>query len=279
MKNIVVIGATGMLGSMICETLSSANNITPVVRNLDKLPENFRNDALVIDDLCLYSEVSKVLGGIEYDFIVNCAGWVKQVSGVDDYQAIILNGLLPHILSHECSQANARLIHFSTDCVFDGATGDYTTADIPNARDIYGRSKAMGEICDSDRVLTIRTSIIGPDHENGHGLMSWFLRQVTDVRGYTDAIFSGVTTKYLARLVEKIIACEVSISGLHQVAGPKISKYDLLVLLKKHFETQPHIHRDNSMKIDRALQRTELNKIVGMPIQSWDEMLMELKYD
>jgi dTDP-4-dehydrorhamnose reductase len=170
------------------------------------------------------------------------------------------------------------MIQISTDCVFSGRRGGYREDDEPDPIDLYGRTKLLGET-GYDHTLTIRTSIIGRELAGAHGLLEWFLAQTGEVRGYTRAIFSGVTTQTLAETLEQLIVDQPELAGTWHVAGEKISKYDLLRRLADVYERDVDIKPDDSVVIDRSLDDTRFRTATKLPRPHWVEMLEELRCD
>ena len=159
-------------------------------------------------------------------------------------------------LKKEADKIGAKLIHISTDCVFSGKKGRYTEDDFRDADDVYGRSKALGEI-NNERDLTIRTSIIGPElKENGEGLFHWFMMQKGSVYGFKTAIWGGVTTLELAKAID--VAIEEGKTGLIQLSnGVGISKYDLLCLFKEIWQKQDvEILPYDANGVDKSIARS-----------------------
>lgn len=187
-------------------------------------------DSIVVDVTSAF-EVEKVVEQVKPDIIVNCVGVLIKGSREHPDNAIMINAYFPHLLKKLADQVGAKLIHISTDCVFSGKRGNYTEEDFRDADDVYGRSKALGEVV-NDKDLTLRTSIIGPElKENGEGLFHWFMNQSGKINGYTNAIWGGVTTLELAKAIDKSI--DTKLVGLVQLSNGKgISKYDLLNIIK-----------------------------------------------
>lgn len=207
----------------------------------------------IICDVRDQDHLKSVLHELSPDVIVNCVGALIQESKTNPANAIYLNAMLPHILKELADKINAKLIHVSTDCVFSGKKGNYAEDDFRDADDVYGRSKALGEIFDAPH-CTLRTSIIGPElKKNGAGLFHWFMSQDNEVKGYTKALWSGVTTLELAKTMHKVI--ENNLKGLYHVTnGKSISKFELLKLLNELRETQIEIGRDDEHIVDKSLQ-------------------------
>jgi len=221
------------------------------------------------------------LTGVFADFrpeaVVNAVGIVKQrASAKEAIPSLEVNSLLPHRLALLCRAVGARLVHVSTDCVFSGRDGDYTEGSFPDAEDLYGRSKLLGEV-DEPGAITLRTSIIGLELSRKTGLIEWFLAQKGTIRGFTNAIYTGLTTAELSRVIEKVLVEHPDLHGVWQVSSEKINKHDLLVrfseiLGRKDVEIVP----DSSVRIDRSLLSDAFRGATGYSPPSWDEMLSEL---
>lgn len=222
----------------------------------------------------------KVVRELKPDVIVNCIGAIKQrASAEDPVVSITLNSLLPHRLAAEAENWGGRLIHFSTDCVFSGNRGDYTEADPSDAEDLYGKSKHLGELIRGN-ALVLRTSIIGRELEHHASLLDWFLLgRHQKVRGFTRAWWSGVTTNHLSTLVGEIIGQSGYLKGLYQVSSGKISKYDLLGLLKQAYGLSVEIEPDDSFFCDRSMKGDLLREAIGYQSAGWNVMLKELLDD
>jgi len=212
--------------------------------------------------------------------IVNCIGVIKQrPEAKNPVPSIEINALLPHKLASVCKSWGGRLIHFSTDCVFSGKRGNYIEADSSDAEDLYGRSKFLGEVL-ADGAITLRTSMIGRELNHRESLLEWFLKQNhRRVSGYTRAIYSGVTTNYLSRLVEKLIFDFPKLSGLFQVAGPAISKCDLLGLLRDAYRLDIEIIPDHEFFCDRSMKGEKFAQATGCVSPDWPALLAELASD
>ena len=205
--------------------------------------------------------------------VINCVGLVKQLADANDpLLAVPINTLLPHRLSALCKATGARLVHISTDCVFSGSRGNYVEADSPDADDLYGRSKLLGEVA-GPHAITLRTSMIG--HElNGHrSLLGWFLAQENVTRGFTKAIFSGLPTVELARVVRDIVLPQPNLSGLFHVASDPINKYDLLKLVANTYKKSIEIIPDDSLVIDRSLNAARFHQASGYAAPKWQQLI------
>ncbi len=281
---ILVLGVTGMLGHKVWQTLSADfADVHGTMRasKSDKRWDSFeflQSDKIVegVDALDIDS-VLRVVRELKPGVIVNCIGAIKQrPSAEDPVVSITLNSLLPHRLSAEADNWGGRLIHFSTDCVFSGNRGDYAESDNSDAEDLYGKSKHLGELIRGNAVV-LRTSIIGRELEHHASLLDWFLLGPhTTVRGFTRAWWSGVTTNHLAKFVGEIVGKFGYLKGLYQVSSGKISKYDLLVLLRDAYGLPVVIERDESFFCDRSMKGEKLHSAIGYRSPDWGSMLQEL---
>jgi dTDP-4-dehydrorhamnose reductase len=204
---------------------------------------------------------------------------VKQSHEAKDAElSIYVNSLFPHQLKQVCRWVGARMIHISTDCVFSGNKGNYVESDLADATDLYGKTKSLGEVTDYN-CITIRTSFIGSEIKKPKlGLFEWFMSQRGDIDGYTNAWFSGMTTDELSDVIDKYILPNPDMSGLWHVSGTKISKYDLLVMLKSMLGRNNVFIKPNELPVcDRSLNSTKFQKVTGYVPKSWDEMLSEMK--
>jgi dTDP-4-dehydrorhamnose reductase len=208
--------------------------------------------------------------------VVNCVGVVKQrPEAKDPIVTITVNALLPHRLAALCRTSGARLIHISTDCVFSGKTGRYTESDTPDADDLYGRSKLLGEPHLADATaLTLRTSIVGRELQTASGVTEWFLgNRGGRVPGFTSALFSGLTTLALSEVVASLIASGRTLSGLYHVSAAPISKYDLLQRLNATYGANVEIIPSEALTIDRSLESGRFWRDAGLAAPGWDEMM------
>jgi dTDP-4-dehydrorhamnose reductase len=214
------------------------------------------------------------------DVVVNCIGVIKQrVEAHAAIPSISLNALLPHRLAELVASCNARLIHISTDCVFTGTRGGYRESDVPDAVDLYGRTKQLGEVT-SGPALTLRTSMIGRELTGHRSLLDWFLQQEgRTIQGYTRAIYSGLTTPYLADLIATLITRHPRLGGLFHVASAPISKFDLLRLLAEAFGVDVRIDPYDGFHCDRSLDGSRFDDAVGFRTPPWPDLVRALRSD
>ena len=207
------------------------------------------------------------------DVVINCVGLVKQLSSANDpLVAIPINSILPHRLARLCALARARLVHVSTDCVFAGDRGGYVETDTSDAKDLYGRTKYLGEV-DAPNAVTLRTSIIGHELNGAHGLVEWFLAQSGEVRGFSKAFFSGVPTVELARVITEHVLPNPDLRGVYHVASERISKLDLLKLVAREYERSTTITPDDSLVLDRSLDGRRFRDLTGYVAPAWPDLV------
>lgn len=282
-KKILIVGATGMLGHTLLRTLFRRSDLAvhATARGYDGLGRWFapalleRINAPV--DVDNFDSVLRVLGEVRPDVVVNCVGVIKQLSASKDpLVAIPLNSLFPHRLALACRAAGARLIHISTDCVFSGRKGGYTESDIPDAEDLYGRSKLLGEV-DYPHAVTLRTSIIGHELKSGLSLVDWFLAQQGKVRGFVNAIYSGFPTVEMARIIADYVIPRPELSGLWHVSSEPISKFELLRLVAEHYGKQIEIEPYSEFHCERSLNSKRFREETGYVPPSWAELVASMR--
>ncbi len=225
-------------------------------------------------------EISKIVETLKPDYLINCIGIIKQLpSAKNSVKTIKINALLPHQLAEIADGSNSKLITISTDCVFSGEQGMYREEDLSDARDLYGKSKNLGEVT-AGRHLTLRTSIIGRELGTAHSLIEWFLtNRGKKIKGFGQAIYTGFPTIVFADIIADLILKHPDLNGLYHVSSEPISKYQLLVLAKKYFGIEVEIEKDVEFKIDRSLDSTKFRQQTGFQPASWDEMIEKMAQD
>jgi dTDP-4-dehydrorhamnose reductase len=275
---ILVLGASGMLGNAMMRVLGAAAHLEVLgtVRSAaaKRLFESNVAERLLTDcDVENHDSLVRVFARSKPDVVINCVGLIKQLEqAADPLSAISINALLPHRLHQLCAMSDARLIHFSTDCVFDGVEGRYREDSPSNAEDLYGKSKYLGEVS-GPNAITLRTSIIGHELQSSHSLLEWFLSQEGQCKGYTRAIFSGLPTTVLAEIVRDTIIPNRALSGLYHVASQPISKYDLLKTIADVYGKSINIVADDSLVIDRSLNAERFAEATGYQVPLWQQLI------
>lgn len=283
---VAVLGGGGMLGHKLVQTLSRrfpetwcTLHGTRAEAGLDRIgvgPERVAEGMDAAD----WTALGGWLAELRPDVIVNCVGVIKQrATAQNAVAAIAINALLPHRLAQACAGWGGRLVHFSTDCVFTGRRGMYGEDDPTDAADLYGRSKAMGEV-DAPHALTLRTSMIGRELRHHASLLDWFLAHPgPDVPGFTRAWWSGVTTNHLADVVAGLIERETWLGGVYQLSSGRISKHELLTLLRDAYGRDVEIVPDDSVCIDRSLCGERFAAAAGYRFPGWKALLEQLLAD
>ena len=275
---VLVLGASGMLGS----TLFRAISRDPELQTFGSVREaNAKqyfapelHDALIPNvHLDGESGLLTAFALAKPDVVVNCIGIIKQLPNANDHlESLAINATLPHRLAKYCDATGARLVHFSTDCVFSGKQGNYREEDFPDAYDLYGRTKFLGEVAYENSV-TLRTSIIGHELDRSKSLVDWFLSQSGEVKGFAKAVFSGLPTIEVARVVREYVIPNPNLSGLFHLSVDPISKYDLLNLVASTYGKSTNIIPDDKLVIDRSLNSDRFRTVTGFKPKAWPELI------
>lgn len=281
MKRLLILGVTGMLGSCLYQYFKKHNyEVHGTVRKHNKYFKSagaLNGKFIHTLDVNNQNDIAKLVDEINPSHVINCVGLIKQLDlDADRSQTIYINALLPHILKRICLSRNAFLVHFSTDCVFSGIRGMYTELDDADSRDLYGLSKYLGEVLGPGSI-TLRTSIIGHEIASKLGLLEWFLSQSGSVVGYSKAIFSGLPTIEIARILAEFILPNDNIEGIYHLSGVPISKYELLKLVSDVYDKDIDIYRDENVIIDRSLDSTKFRLITGFMPKPWAEMIQLMR--
>ena len=267
---ILVMGASGMLGHLLYSELKKNHQTWGTVRDKKWHPDLFTGY-----DIHNLEKIENLISELKPDFVINCVGIIKQLKASEDkIISLEVNALWPHKLAAICERQNAKMIHFSTDCVFSGLKGNYLETDIADARDTYGLTKFMGEV-DYPHTLTLRTSIIGHELNSKLSLVDWFLSQNKECKGFTKAIFSGFPTIVMANFLENYILKNF-FSGIYNFSSEPINKFDLLKLVAAEYKKDIVINPSTDLIIDRSLNSEKLKKITGFTPSSWPTMIKKM---
>lgn len=278
MLNVMILGVTGMLGYSLFANLNDYKNLNIIgtARNLlgkEKYFNTLKENVILNVDATDIDSIDNVMNSVKPDVVINCIGLIKQHEiSKQHVDAIKINALLPHQLADLCNKYNSKLIQFSTDCVFDGKKGLYRESDIPNSTDLYGKSKCLGEV-NYGKHLTLRTSIIGHELNSSVSLVDWFLSQSTEVNGYSKAIFSGLPTCYIAKLLAEKIIGNDSLKGIYHLSAEPIDKYTLISLISEIYGKSIKINKSETLIIDRSLDSTRLREATGFIPPTWYELI------
>jgi dTDP-4-dehydrorhamnose reductase len=275
---ILVLGGTGMLGHEVVRTFADGFEVHTSVR--DPARARLADLAGVHHEFHAVDESAEdLISAVRPAVVINCIGLVKPLPEASrPVRAIRINSLFPHEVAETCARLGSRMIQVSTDCVFSGALPApraYAETDVPDARDVYGRTKLLGEVTAAP-AITLRTSIIGWELGRATGLLEWFAAQEGEtVSGFTNAIFSGLTTRALAQIMLELVKEHREITGLYHVSTEPIDKYSLLVKFKEALGRDCEIVPDPSVRVNRALDSELFRSGTGIEMPRWDEMLHE----
>jgi dTDP-4-dehydrorhamnose reductase len=283
---VLVLGASGMIGHRMWAEFGKSFETYGVVRRAELGPlkelEGISSDksftGVEVSDL---GRVESIIKEVHPEVVLNCVGIIKQIKeSKNPIVTIETNSLFPHHLAEICERDGARMIQFSTDCVFSGKRGFYSEQDTPDSTDLYGKTKSLGEVVDYQNVVTIRTSCVGRELFGVNGLLEWFVHQNgKKVNGFSKAIFSGFPSKKLAEiLIEKIVPNK-ELSGLYHLACEKINKYELLLLFKETLGLDIGVGINTEFEVDRSLNADFFNKKVGFDYIPWSELVKDIKVD
>lgn len=279
---ILIVGGDGMLGHQLLQTLQKQHEVKVTLRqNLSAYTHYgyyHADNTYTGVDIRRDEELLEALAHFQPQAVINAVGVVKQrKSAKDAIPSLEINALFPHRLALMCEAVKARMVHISTDCVFSGRKGKYTEQDLSDAEDLYGKSKYLGEVTDS-HCVTLRSSIIGLELSHKTGLIEWFLAQKGTIKGFRKAIYSGLTTQEMSRVIERILVQHPELSGVWQVSSDTaINKYELLtafteMLGRKDIQIEP----DDNFVCDRSLLSEPFKKATGYKPPTWQTMLGEL---
>ena len=281
---VLVLGAGGMLGHVVFRWFAQLPGLhtTGTLRS-SAAPQALQAaqsptaQLLTGIDALAPAHLEALLQATRPDVVLNCIGLVKQLQAANDpLQVIPVNALLPHQLARLCRRSGARLVHISTDCVFSGRRGPYSEDDSADATDLYGRSKLLGEVVD-DGALTLRTSMIGPQLQGRHGLLAWFLGEPGPVKGYARAVFSGLPTVEVARVLAEHVLPDRTLSGLYHLGSRAIDKHALLGLVAAEYGVHTPIAKDENVVIDRSLDTSRFQAATGYTAPGWPELVRRMR--
>ena len=279
---ILILGGDGMIGHKMAQVLSVHNQevIVSIRRKRSTTLKAFPEGINIIFNDFIKDNILDSLDKVNPDVIINAIG-ITIRRGVTEniFDTIYLNSSFPHQLSNWASASKKRLIHFSTDCIFSGSVGSYLEDATPNALDYYGKTKSLGEI-NSKNSLTIRSSMIGPELYNKTELFEWVINsEGKKINGFSKALYSGVTTIYMARQVAEIIRNHKNLNGIYNVASKPISKFELLHLINDNLNLGLIINEDKTVISNKTLNASKIEREIGIESPHWNDLIVELKKD
>lgn len=281
---ILVLGASGLLGNTVFRVLGSTPGWTVfgTTRNRQVgalFPRELAERLIVCGDLERHEELNETVAQVAPDVVVNCLSVAKGDLTEGNLRTVISRlSVLPQRISQVCARTGSRLIHFSSDGVFSGATGNYSEDDSPDCIDVYGIAKFLGEVRDP-HAISIRTSMIGHELQSANGLLEWFLLQEPECRCYTRAIFSGLPTVELARIIRDYVIPSPRLFGVYHVAARPISKFDLLRLIADVYGKPIELVADDRVVIDRSLNAQRFRAATGYVSPEWPELIRSMHAD
>lgn len=274
---IVILGASGLIGNGVVKALSNNHSLKILgtySKNLfykEKKIENFFEFDVLKDN-----KIFDFILNQNPNIVINCLGITKHYQDrFSEKEFMHVNYHFVEQLSKLSQTKNFKLIHISTDCVFNGLDGNYSELDVPNATDIYGKSKIYSEKIYNNN-LVLRTSTVGRELGTKNGLLEWFLSRNNYCDGYVNAFFSGITNVELGMIIQNHVFPNLQINGLFNISAEKINKYSLLKIFSDHFKKDIDIKVFKNFTVDRSLNSLKFQKKMGYKIKSWDLMLSEL---
>jgi len=274
---VLILGGTGMMGHKLVQQLGTYFDTFCTIRKdfsaVEPLGIFDREKVVENIDVENFGSVKNVIHELKPNVVINAVGIIKQIADSNNVvQTLKVNSIFPNLIADLARELDFRFITIGTDCVFLGNRGNYREADVPDALDLYGRSKQYGEVV-GPNCLTLRTSIVGRELGTSHSLVDWFLSQTGSVRGYSKAIFSGFPTVVFADIIANVILNHPTLSGLFHVSSEPIAKYDLLKLIKERSPFEIEIEEDREFSIDRSLDSTKFRDATGFAPLRWSEMV------
>jgi len=283
-ERVLILGVTGMLGHTLFKEMRKYDGfeVFGTTRDKSRLIGYFTEEELSKIrngvDADNFETVIRAIASVEPTIIINCIGIIKQLPiSRDPLTAITVNAQLPHRLSLVTKTAKARLIHISTDCVFDGKKGNYIESDLSSAEDLYGKTKFLGEV-HYPHCVTLRTSIIGHELRTKYSLIDWFMSQENEIKGFTKAIYSGFPTIEMVNIISNYVIPNKNLSGLYHVSSDPISKYDLLHIVKEVYKKDINIKAFDDFVLDRSMNSDRFKKATGYVSPSWKKLVEDMYY-
>jgi len=276
---VLILGVTGMAGSVVFKTLTADSRYDVRGTLRDEAGRRFfaepiRERLECNIDVLNRAALTALMNRVRPEVVINCIGVVKQLPSANDPLIVLpINAMLPHQLAGMCGASGARLIHFSTDCVYSGRRGDYKESDPTDAEDLYGKSKAIGEPLGYSHVLVLRTSLLGHELNSKIGLLEWFLAQQGRVQGFSRAIFSGLPAVEFARVVRDFVLPSTEMCGLYHVSAKPIAKLDVLKLIANVYGKNIVIAVDDTFAVDRSLNSQRFTEVTGYVAAEWPELI------
>jgi dTDP-4-dehydrorhamnose reductase len=276
---VLVVGAAGLLGHMVFRVLSERREwaVLGTCRTAEDrryFASDLARALVVTPDLESEGALGDLFRGAAPDVVINCLGG-RRSEPLDPAHSIRVYGLFPRLLAQHCRVHGARLIQVSSDGVFSGAKGNYSEDDIPDARDPYGIAKLLGEQTEM-HAISLRTSMIGPDPKGQSGLLEWFLRASGPRSGYSRAVFSGLPTPEIGRIIRDFVIPRPGLFGVYHVAANPISKFDLLRIVAEQYGVDAELVENRSVVMDRSLDARRFRDATGYVPDAWPDLIRRM---
>jgi dTDP-4-dehydrorhamnose reductase len=284
MLKVLILGGNGMLGHKLVQVFCDKFDVWTTLRedfsNYEKFGIFEPEKTICGVDAEKFETVKNAIEFIKPSVIVNAIGIIKQLPSSNNVvKTLTINSIFPHLVAEIAQKVNARFIEISTDCVFSGKKGNYTEEDLPDAYDLYGKSKNLGEVT-GENCLTLRTSIIGRELLTANSLVDWFLsNQGKSVKGYKKAIYSGFPTIVLAEIIADLLIKQPKLSGLYHISSEPINKYDLLCLIHDAYNADIEIEPFEDFSTDKSLNSDKFRQEIGFSPRNWERMIAQMAND
>jgi dTDP-4-dehydrorhamnose reductase len=284
MMKVLILGGNGMLGHKLVQVFQGKFDVWTTLRETFESYGKFdifeREKTICGVDAEKFETVKNAIEFIKPDAIINAIGVIKQLPSSNNVvKTLTINSIFPHLVAETAQKVNARFIEISTDCVFSGKKGNYTETDLPDAYDLYGKSKNFGEVA-GENCLTLRTSIIGRELLTANSLVDWFLsNRGKSVKGYKHAIYSGFPTVVLAEIIAELLVSNPKLSGLYHVSSEPINKFDLLCLIRDAYNAEIEIEPFEDFSSDKSLNSDKFRQETNFTPKTWQEMIAQMAND
>tara|TARA_B100000965_G_scaffold83037_1_gene66774 strand:+ start:606 stop:1478 length:873 start_codon:yes stop_codon:yes gene_type:complete len=279
-RKILILGVDGMIGHKIAQVLAINNEVTGTSRKEISSSDLGIKRATILNKDFIIDKSLDFISDIMPDVIINCVGiTTRRINESNTNHLSLINSDLPKLINDWSMNNSIKMIHMSTDCVFSGKSGNYLDDDIPDAEDIYGYSKSIGEI-NNNKTLTLRSSMIGREIYNHTELFEWLIKNKNGkIEGYDNVIYSGITTIRMAKIIDFILKENLNLSGIYNISSIPISKYDLLKLLINSFDLKIDISKTAQIKSNKVLISKKFTEITGIKSPNWTDLISEFKQD
>ncbi len=274
---ILVTGASGLLGANLALEAAKDHTVFGLVNSLNLHPTAFQ---VLQGDLAEAGMIEAVLDHTQPDWVIHCAALANvDACENDPARAVQLNTEVPRKLAQHVARGGARLVHVSTDAVFDGVKGNYVENDPPNPLSVYARTKLEGEraVAETDPEAIIgRVNLFGWSPSGKRSLAEWFFNNLgagKAVMGFTDVYFCPLLANDLGNLFLAML--QKQLHGLyHVVARDSLSKYAFGVKLANLFNfdaglIRPTSVNDSGLAAPRSpnltLNTNKLTQALGVP--------------